>query len=1292
MHRLLQSQLKRVAGLRTPEELAGVLDVVKTLAARDGVSPEAARFLAEAGTLLGRIDQSYEQHDRDLSLRARSLQISSQELADANERLRRDAAVQTEAIGRLRATANSLLRADGLPEMGDDATGLDELSQVMETLVRDRAAAQRELERQKFALDQHAIVSITDVSGRIIYANDKFCQISGFDRDELIGRDHRIVNSGLHPSGFFEEMWHTIMGGQVWHGEICNRAKDGSNYWVAATIVPLLDGNGNIVQYIAIRTDITLQKLMEEKLTESRRFLQSITDAMGEGVFSLDRDGHCTFMNPEAERLLGWSLADMRGISFHDAVHFETVSGERVAQADCEVLKTLRRGEIHRSESDHFVRRDGTLFPISIVSVPLRENGRITGSVGVFQDITERKRILHALQESEERLQIALDASTTGLWDWNPKTDRAFFSDHWLGMLGYRQGEIPQCGKTWLALLHPDDRGFVQAALDDHIAGRTPVYEIEFRMRHKSGGWTWVLAAGKVMARDEDGLPVRIAGIHKDISDRKQAEVELARAKEEADRANRLKSDFLANMSHEIRTPMNAVIGLSHLALQTELSPRQHDYLTKIQAASRNLLGIINDILDFSKIEAGKLSVERIPFHIADVLQEVSAVVQPKVREKGLELVVDLAAHVPATMIGDPLRIGQVLLNLVSNAVKFTEQGEVMVRVSGMPAEGEERAFQLSVYVRDTGIGMSEEQVANLFRPFTQADSSMTRRFGGTGLGLAISRQLVELMGGNIGVDSTVGAGSTFHFAIPCPVVEHDALPGQLPVDLQERRALVVDDSDAVRSIITDMLERFGLSVESVPGGWPALARLEAARAGTSAPIDLMVLDWRMPDLDGVETLRRLRAVEMGHEPRVIMTTAYGQDGVQQALGPEPVAAILEKPVTPSTMLDAIMVALGRNAPASPVPPRRRTDDEPAVDMSALVGRRVLLVEDNPINQQVACGLLELVGVAAMVAGSGEDALQMLRERSFDAVLMDIQMPGLDGYQTTGVVRGELGLADLPIIAMTAHAMTGDRERCLEAGMNDHVAKPIDPHELHAALTRWLAPRRSLGARSATPTAGGGKGRCAPAPAGHAEPPPFPTELPGIDLAAADRAVNGNRTLLRRILVDFASHHGDDATLLATAVEEGQWPDANRIAHTLKGTAATIGAHEVSMLAGVAEQAAAGGNPLPLDLMPRLAAALAIVVDGLSVLAAEPAASPLPPSVDTAAALARLEELASLLDAADPMAGDLAEELADLLDGTPAAAPAAALARYAAAFDFNDAETALGTVAAAVHAMREARS
>ncbi|MBF0425941.1 MAG: response regulator [Magnetococcales bacterium] len=1163
MHPLLQNQLRRLLGIDSPNDLQEMLGSLMALTRDERMPPQAVRFLSHLGPFLERIDQSYQQFSRDLDLRARSLQLSSQELADANERLRQESASQKQAIESLRETANQLLRGDGKSELGSDANSLQKLSELVATIVEERGIAQRDLERQKFALDQHAIVSITDSAATILYANDKFCEISGYSREELIGQNHRIVKSDVHPDTLYQEMWGTIARGNVWHGEVCNRAKNGTLYWVAATIVPLLNARGKPEQYIAIRTDMTLQKAMETALLEQRRFLQSITDAMGEGVYHLNAQGHCTFLNPEARRLLGWSLEELRGKSFHDTTHYEDQRGDPLPRELCPILNTVANGEIYRSENQHFIRRDGTHFPVSVISVPLLEGERVAGSVSVFQDITERQELLHDLQ----------------------------------------------------------------------------------------------------------------------------------RAKDEAEHANRLKSHFLANMSHEIRTPMNGVIGLTHLLMQTELTPRQRDYLVKIDNSSRNLLGIINDILDFSKIEAGKLTIEYIPFALAELLHEITPVIQSRIREKGLELIFDLSSQLPPLLMGDPLRLRQILLNLVSNAVKFTERGTVMLTVRGSPLE--DGRTRVNFEVQDTGIGMSPSQVAQLFQPFIQADSSSSRRYGGTGLGLAICRQLVELMGGTIAVESEPGVGSTFHFQIPFTVSNQDTPPCLLPDEIQNVRVLVVDDSEAVRSILADTLGHFGLRVGLADGGGAALQHLAAAAQGDANPYQVVLLDWRMPDMDGVETLEQIARLPI-HQPRTIMMTAYGAESMRAALGENQVAAVLEKPITPSTLFDALVHVLDL-----PVRARSEVPVPPPIPGYApsLHGKQVLLVEDNSINQQVACGLLDLLGIKATVAGSGEEAISALRHHRFDVVLMDIQMPGKDGYQTTEVIRQELGLEQLPIIAMTAHAMSGDRERCLAAGMNDHVAKPIDPANLRTVLSRWLTeyPSPSEAALTTPEVVAGQPGAT----------PPFalPSTLPGIDLAAAERNVSGNLPLLRKIWFDFANKHHDSADVLRAAVAAGQWPVVNRTAHTLKGTAATIGALRLAAAASDLERLAAtasgGGGVADQDrdtletLLDLFTVALAEVTEGLRDLGQE--ASPPTPALPTPSAtgpdmgqrldadvLARALELSERLDTLlgtdDPDAEPCAEALATVLVGTTLAETASTLLCHASAFDFADALTVLTTL------------
>ena len=855
----------------------------------------------------------------------------------------------------------------------------------------------RALRFHKFALDEHAIVSTTDIRGNITYVNDKFCEISGYARDELMGHNHRMVKSDKHPPDLYKSMWRTIVQGRTWHGELCNRQKNGGHYWVRATIVPFMDDRG-IFQYISIRTDITAGKQLEAKLEE-------------------------------------------------------------------------------------------------------------------------------ALKKAEE--------------------------------------------------------------------------------------------------------------------------------------ATRAKSDFLANMSHEIRTPMNAIIGLSHLCLQTQMTSKQNDYVQKVHGSAKNLLRILNDILDFSKIEAGKLDMESVEFTLEEVLGNLGTLIAARAEEKNLEFLMETAVDVPPHLVGDPLRLGQILTNLTNNAIKFTAQGEVAVITKVLEKSAEH--VQLQFTVRDTGIGMTPKQLSTLFQAFQQADTSTTREYGGTGLGLTIAKQLVEMMGGSIRVESQPGTGSHFIFdARFAHTTRRVAKPLTPATDLRHLKVLIVDDNESARNILTEYLTSFTFQTTQVEGGQEAITAIQEADKAEAA-FELVVTDYRMPGMDGIELASHIKnRLTLNKTPVVVMATAYGTEKVMgRAQEETAIDGFLIKPVHPSMLFESVMAAFGQHNGAGRGSVPLAQDDE---ELSRrLAGSHILLVEDNEINRQVARELMEQAHIRVTAAENGKVAVHLLERHTYDGVLMDIQMPVMDGLTATKKIRQQPLHTQLPIIAMTANAMNRDRALCLEAGMNDHISKPVNPAEMFLTMSRWIVPATPLAVDTIP---------AAPQTPPEGEPPLTQT-IDGLDTQAGLKHTGGNVKLYRDILTKFCLNQAQTAQNIAEALKTGDTETAERLAHTLKGVAGTLGANPINNLAKTLETAIRkGGDADTAPVLHALSQALPELLQAIQ--------SALPPeetSDNTAPLVADEEAIATVMPHLIPLFRDAAERLS--LYDTDAENTLAAIQKHAITAEMQQRVTAL---------------
>jgi two-component system, sensor histidine kinase and response regulator len=917
------------------------------------------------------------------------------------------------------------------------------------------------------------------------------------------------------------------------------------NRWFDAGFSPMLSESTINPRVVCVARDITDIKNLTAEIRESQTRMSALIDALPDVTIVYDERGY--YHDIYYSSIQSDELGTLDGFS-----EFKKLIGKSIDEVlPTSVAKQVREA-INSSLTDKksinieyvLTTNQGDRWYDVRFSPMLFEDTKEKYVVSVARDTTDVKKLAEELETSSERLDLALSSSNTGLWEWSPESGNRYQNEQYYKQLGYSSDEFSDNQDVFSTLIHPDDVNHAIEKLNSHVAGNVEFYEAEFRLMAKDGSWKWIQAKGKTNIDPDTGKPERVLGVHLDISERKKSEKELKEAMEKAEAATKAKSDFLANMSHEIRTPMNAIMGMSHLCLQTDLTIKQTDYLNKVHTASKSLLGIINDILDFSKIEAGKLDMESIDFNLGDVLDNVSTLVALKTQEKKLEFLIKAPSELPHFLVGDPLRLGQILINLANNAVKFTQKGEIVIIVELV--EKVKDSVTLQFAVKDTGIGLTQEQIDKLFKSFSQADSSTTRKYGGTGLGLTISKRLVEMMNGSIHVESQSGKGSSFIFTAvfqeqPNPTI---AKPFDLE-ELQGTNILVVDDSAISLEILQQILESLSFNVTTSDSGKKALNLLQKAKT----TFEIVLLDWQMPKMDGITVAGKIKDIfEPAQCPKLILTTSLDLEEAKKMADAISFDGFVSKPVNPSTLLDTIMTSFGKEITGGSHQRQRKGYSKES--LKPIQGALILLVEDNEINQQVAQELLEGAGFVVEIANHGKEAVEKTLSGSYDIVLMDIQMPVMDGYEATREIRKTKKTTDLPILAMTANAMLSDQRQAIESGMNDHIAKPIEPENLFANLVKWIQP----GERELPPSFIEQEIRP------QDEKLTLPESLPGLDINTGVDRIGGNTKSYLKLLGKFQENQKGIINDIEKSLGQKDMKLVERLVHTLKGVSGNIGA------------------------------------------------------------------------------------------------------------------------------------
>jgi len=1089
------------------------------------------------------------------------------------------------------------------------------------------------LEQQTYALDQHSIVAITDTKGTITSANQNFSDISGYSKEELIGNNHRILNSGYHSTDFFKNMYRTIAQGKVWKNEVCNRAKNGDLYWVDTTIIPFKDINGKPKSYIAIRADITKKKQTELALKESEAMTRNIYNAVADGIITVSNEGRIISSNPAANKIFGYDTDELIEQKVTCLVP------EPLREAHLNGFKNVQNNELstflNNTVQVKGLRKDGSIFSLELAITEVTV-GNKNYYAAMVRDITKRKQIEKQRKNTQRatdlklriskilakhsslaaRIEAALaellsvdifsSAKKGGVFLREKESDKFLLSYQ----VGSFEKTISSDQSRCQAVARSREIMFVDQQLTKGMDENTQssdssltssIYFIP--IAGHSLTLSKILGVIALYTNTEAEPTAANLTMLQEISDifaaaitQENARNLLKQASIIAEQNSQLKSDFLASMSHEIRTPMNGVLGMLGLLLNSDLSVDQRHKANLAKSSAQSLLTLINDILDFSKIEAGKLDLEIIDFDLRGSLSDFAETIALKAQANGLEVILDLTEINESMVRGDPGRIRQVLTNLVSNAIKFTHEGEIVIRAN--LSEQPDNNLLLSCSVADTGIGIPEDKIADLFEEFTQADASTTRKYGGTGLGLSISKKLCKLMSGDIQVSSQQNKGSTFSFNI---LLEKSQLSEKVKpsVDIHSLDLLIVDDNTSNRIILSNQLKHWGAEVSVASTADEALLMCiekyeQALESNQKEPVDGvfdgLFIDMKMPNKDGVALGKSLLKDErFKNIPKFIMT-AITNEKDHKEFAKANFSGYFPKPATTSDLFDSFAFIV--NAKTSPrgssglknhsityQDAESSTSSEKFMSLASYSNCRLMLVEDNEINQQVALGILEQLGLTADIANNGIEALSHLKENSksspYDLLLMDCQMPEMDGYETSREIRdsasGEI-YKDIPIIAMTANAMQGDKEKCIKAGMNDYMAKPIDVDILVEKLLTWLpGNNKNLSAIKH-------KKETSAVSLPNNELANQPDNQDIWEQASAIKRVMGNQRLLLTLINMFLNDMPAKIKSLETAVKNSSINDVRHYAHTIKGIAANLSGIKLQNQSNLLEEAAVLGQ------------------------------------------------------------------------------------------------------------------